>query len=64
MYLFWEISGFRVARGDGGVVPQQQVMHRCAHNLTAANHHRSLPRNRHTCGEAICLFINSDLIQF
>lgn len=61
LYLSRQIRGFRMAGGDGGVVPQQQVMHRCAHNLTATNHYRSLPCHRHTCREAVDPLINSDL---
>lgn len=48
-YLFSQVSCFRVAGGDGGVVPQQQVVHGSAHNLTAAYDHRSLPGYGHTC---------------
>lgn len=53
MYLSGEISRFGVAGGDGGVAPQQQVMHRSAYNLTAANHHSSLPGHRHTWNRPI-----------
>lgn len=51
-YLCGKIDGFRVAGGDGGVIPQQQIMHGCAHNLTAPNHDRSLPCHRNACREA------------
>lgn len=49
LYLSREISRFGVAGCDGGMAPQQQVMHRSAYNLTAANHDSSLPCHRHTC---------------
>lgn len=48
-YLFGQVSCFRVAGSDCGVVPQQQVVHGSAHNLTAAHYHRSLPGYGHTC---------------
>lgn len=54
MYLSRQIGSFRVAGGDGGMVPQQQVMHWRAHNLAAADHYRSLPRHRHTCRRVKC----------
>lgn len=41
LYLSSEISSFRVTGGDCGVAPQQQVMHRGTHNLTATNHYCS-----------------------
>lgn len=64
MYLFREISSFGVASGDGCMVPQQQVMHWCPHNLTAANHHGFLPSDRHAYQGEISPLINSDLIHF
>lgn len=48
-YLLGQISCFGVAGGDCGVVPQQQVVHGSAHNLAAADHHRSLSSYGHTC---------------
>lgn len=51
IYLSRQIGRFGVACGDGGVAPQQQVMHRSAYNLAAANHHGSLPSHRHACRE-------------
>lgn len=48
-HLSGQISCFGVTSCDGGVAPQQQVMHRSAYNLTAANHHRSLPRHSNAC---------------
>lgn len=48
-YLSGEVSRFRVAGRDGGVVPQQQVVHGSAHNLAATDDHRSLPGDGHAC---------------
>ena len=53
VYLSSKICSFRVAGGDGGVVPQQQIVHRGANNLTATDHYRSLPCHRYTCREAV-----------
>lgn len=61
LYLSSKISGFRVAGGDSGVVPQQQVMHRCTNNLTAANHNCSFPCHRYTCREAASINVRKSL---
>lgn len=48
-HLCCQIARLWVTGGDGGVAPQQEVVHRRSHNLAPPDHHGVLSRHRHTC---------------
>lgn len=48
-YLLSQGGGLGMAGGDCCVIPEQQVVHGSPHDLTAADHHGSLPCHLDTC---------------
>lgn len=48
-YLLSQGGGLGMASGDCCVIPEQQVVHGSTHDLTATNHHGSLPCHLDTC---------------
>lgn len=48
-YLLSQGGGLGMARGDCCVIPEQQVVHGSTHDLTATDHHSSLPCHLDTC---------------
>lgn len=51
-YFCWKVWSFGVTAGDGGVVPQEEVVHRSSDDLTAPDHHGVLAWYWNTCTHA------------